>query len=153
MSGRDQAKRARAGPSEHDRARALSVVRRCGADGLLSSGETDDAVEQIFRARTLGELDAVLSRLPQSPHIAAETILSHGIVPPVSKAPAPWWRGMLLWSVGGNILWLVVWLITGGAVVWLFGGVILSLIAFTFRFVLGHRRQVRPAPSRRGRAS
>lgn len=151
MSGREARKRAQGRPSEHDRSRAVSIVRRCGTDGLLSSREVDEAVEHIFRARTSGELDALLGRLPASPHIAADTVLHYGVVSPPSAPSAPWWRGMLLWSVGVNLVWVVVWLITGGAVAWLFGGVLLSLIGFTFRFTRGHRRQIRGTPTRRAR--
>ncbi len=135
-------RRARIPVTEAERSRVLSSIRRCGSDGLLSARETEERLEQAFRARTLGELDAVVSALPYSAHIAAEVVLRHGIAVAATRADAPWWKGILLWSLGVDVFWVVVWLITGGAFGWLALAILTTTISFSFRFVARHRRHV-----------
>lgn len=150
--GSGDPRRARAAASEHDRARLIALVRRYGTDGLLSTREVEDAIEQTFRARTLGELDGVAAALPRSPHIAADIVLSHGLTAAqVLPRSGPWWRGMLAWSLGLDVLWVLIWLVTGGAVGWLVLGIVLTMSAFTVRFMTGYRRHVTGKPPRRRR--
>lgn len=145
-------RRARIGASDHERARALATVRRFGADGLLSGREVEDRIEQVFRAKTLSELDSVVSSLPRSPHIAAEMMLAHGFGFASGKPEAPWWRGILVWSLGLDVLWVIVWLVTGGAFGWLALAIVSTTIAFTVRFVSRHRRHFgAKQPARRRR--
>lgn len=141
----------RAGVTEHDRARAIAAVRRCGADGLLSTREVEDRIEQMFRARKRADLDAALSGLPHSLHVAAEMFLTHGFTAHAAKPEAPWWRGILLWSLAVDVFWVIVWLFTGGGAGWLVVGIVSTTIAFTFRLVARHRRHLGGPSSRRRR--
>lgn len=142
-------KRARMAITDPERSRALSTIRRCGSEGLLSARETEERLEQAFRARTLGELDSVVAGLPYSAHIAAEMVLTHGIAVAATRPEAPWWKGILLWSLGVDLFWVIVWLITGGAFGWLALAIVTTTISFAFRFVARHRRHLGGGPGRR----
>jgi hypothetical protein len=149
--GTDEAGRRRA-PSEPDRARAIATIRACGTHGLLSNRQVDEQLEHAFRAKTVAELDAVLGALPRSPHVAAGVVMAHGLPIVAPAPPKPWWHGIVAWAVAVNVLWVVVWFITGGPVGWLVLAVASSGIAFTVRFASRHRRHVSgKAPRRRRR--
>lgn len=148
--GTDETGRAHRTPSESDRVRAVATIRGCGAHGLLSSRRVDEQLERAFRAKTLAELDTVLAALPSSPQIAAGVVMAHGLPIVAPEPPKPWWYGILAWSLAVNVLWVVVWFITGGPVGWLVLAIASTMIAFTVRFASRHRRHVTgQAPRRR----
>jgi len=122
-----------------------------GDDGLLSRREVEERIEATFRAKTLAELDAVVGGLPTAPHIAAEVILTHGLPATPVRAGRPWWHGIVAWTVGVDIVWIVIWIVTGGAVAWLVLAILTTMLSFTVRFVRRHRQQVTGRPGRRGR--
>jgi len=149
--GSGDPRRARTAPTEADRVRAVNTIRRHGDDGLLSRREVEERIEGTFRAKTLADLDAVVSGLASAPHIAAEMVLTHGL----PTAPGPrerrWWHGIVLWTVLIDLLWIVIWIFTGGAAAWLVLAILSTLIAFTIRLVRRHRKQLAGQPTRRGR--
>jgi len=147
--GTGDLKRASAAPTELDRDRALATIRRCGMEGLLSTREVEERIEEAFRARTVAQLRSLLASLPYSPHVSAEVVLSHGLAPAASKSNAPWWRGILAWSLALDVLWVVIWLVTGGAVGWLVLAIATTMTAFTFRLSRRYRRQLTGKPPRR----
>ena len=144
-------RRANAPPSEHERARAVATIRRCGSEGLLSTREVEEQIELAFRAKSVAALDSVVSGLPYTPQIAADVVLTHGLQAEASKAQAPWWRGILVWSLSLDVLWVIIWFITGGAVGWLVLAIAATMIAFTFRLSSRYRRRLTAKPARRRR--
>jgi hypothetical protein len=131
----------------------METIRRSGREGSLSSREVEERIEQVFRARTMSELDAVVAGVPLSPHVAADMVLTHGIPLPPTGPARPWWHGIVLWTAIANSAWIVIWLIWGGSVGWLILGMASSMAAFLFRLVRRHRKHVMGAPVRRSRRS
>ena len=106
-------------------------------------------MERIFRAKTAADLDAVISGLPRSPHIEAEMVRAHGVLSePAAKAERPWWRGILLWSAGVEIFWVILWFIFGGSVGYLALAMVSTLSAFGIRVIIRYRRHITGRPSR-----
>jgi len=149
--GAGDPRRARTSPTEADRVRAADTIRRHGEDGLLSRREVEERIEATFRATTLADLDAVVGGLPPAPHIAAEMVLSHGLPIAPPRKERPWWQGIVVWTLLVDVVWVVVWVVTGGAAVWLVVAVVLPMMTFTVRFVRRHRQQLTGHPARRGR--
>ncbi len=136
-------RRARTPISETDRSMASEMVKRHYAEGLLSSREADEKLEQVFRARTRTELDLVLSGLSRPAHVVADMVSVHGIAPTYSpKKARPFWQVPALIALGGIVLWLLVWIVTGGSVVWLVLTVLMTLAAFAFRLGRSYRREL-----------
>jgi len=129
----------------------VATLRRLATEGLLSRRELEERIEQAFRARTVAELDSVVSGLPYSPHVAADVVLAHGLTVAAPKPQAPWWRGILVWSLALDALWVIIWFITGGAVGWLVLAIACTTIAFTFRFSSRYRHQLTGTAPRRRR--
>ncbi len=130
------------------------MLRRYGADGLLSRQEVDEGIEQVFRAKTLADLDALVARLPHAPHIRAEMVRTHGVESTYVRRPAknrPWWRGTVIWSASASALWIIVWLVTGPTqdtfgipnITWLVLTLISTWVVFSIRLVSQHRRVLR----------
>lgn len=111
----------------------------------------EERIEQAFRATTMAALDAVVAGLPHSPQVAADVVLTHGLPLAAPKPQAPWWRGILLWALALDVLWVIIWLFTGGAFGWLVLAVATTMIAFTFRLSSRFRRQLTGQPARRRR--
>lgn len=127
----------------------MDTARRCGRDGYLSSRGVDEAIEKIFRAKTAADLDAVIAGLPKAPHIEAEMVRAHGVLSaPADKPERSWWRGIVLWSAGVEIFWVIVWFIFGGSVGYLALAMASTLSAFGIRLVIRYRRHITGRPSR-----
>lgn len=158
---RDDAWRTRTPPDERDRSRACDTIHRYGADGLLSRREMEDRIEQVFRARSLADLDAVLAQLPHAPHVKADLATAHGLESIYGRPrpkERPWWRGIVLWSSFVSFAWIVVWLATGPThstfgipnTTWLVLTLVGTWLVFSIRFVSRHRRVLNgQAPTRR----
>jgi hypothetical protein len=149
-------------PTDADRTRSCATVHRYGADGLLSHREVEEAIEQVFRARSLADLDALIARLPPAPHIRAEITVAHGpdVTPPRRARPdRPWWRGIVMWSSAVSVFWVVVWLATGPGgkslgipnTLWLLLSLIGTWAMFAARLLSRHRRVLRGQPPKRRR--
>ncbi len=136
-------------PSDADRKRAVDLIYRYRDEGKLSSNEAEEHVEQVFRARSISNLDGALGRLPSAPHIAADFVRSHGI--PVSRATErqrPWWHGAVMYAVVGAAITLVFFVATGGSFVWVWIGFILTAIVLVFRLA-SHRKAALTGTKRR----
>ncbi|MFF0498627.1 DUF1707 domain-containing protein [Nocardia aobensis] len=97
--------------SDADREEIVDRLRSAMNEGRLNLAEFDDRVQQVYAARTYGELSPILSDLPavrERPG-AART----GRVPP--------WV-LIMWTpwVFVNILCVVIWLATGAGYFWPF---------------------------------
>jgi Domain of unknown function (DUF1707) len=157
----DDAWRTRTPPDERDRSRACDTIHRYGADGLLTRRETEDRIEQVFRAKTLAALDAVIAQLPHAPHIKVDVVTTHGLESiyglPRPKQ-RPWWHGIVMWSSFVSVVWIVVWLATGPThstlgipnTIWLVVTLLGTWLIFSIRFVSRHRRVLQgKSPTRR----
>jgi hypothetical protein len=112
--------------SDADRERAAQLLREHHAVGRLTAEEFESRLEQVFDAKTLGELEALLNDLPA---IDLYQLPSAGIRPrrrggsglerraDDSLLPArtlPW----ITWAAGSAVivaLWLAVGVLVGGA--------------------------------------
>ncbi|MBF4999890.1 DUF1707 domain-containing protein [Nocardia sp. BSTN01] len=97
--------------SDADREKIVERLRSAMNEGRLNLAEFDDRVQQVYAARTYGELSPVLSDLPavrEQPGAARA-----GRVPP--------WV-LIMWTpwVFVNILCVVIWLATGAGYFWPF---------------------------------
>jgi hypothetical protein len=163
VAPKDDAWRTRTPPEERDRSRACDTIRRYSADGLLTRRETEDRIEQVFRARSLADLDAVVAQLPHAPHIRAELASVHGLESIYGRPrqkERPWWRGIIIWSSFVSVVWIVVWLATGPTnstlgipnTTWLVLTLVGTWLVFSLRLVSRHRRVLKgQTPTRRRR--
>ncbi|MFI7500504.1 DUF1707 and DUF4190 domain-containing protein [Streptomyces sp. NPDC049687] len=71
--------------SHADRERAVDVLRAGFSEGRLQQDEFTKRVERAYQARTVGELQLVISDLPQGP-MAVQPVLA---APPVFGPPVP----------------------------------------------------------------
>ncbi len=97
--------------SDADREKIVERLRTAMNEGRLNLAEFDDRVQQVYTARTYGELSPILSDLPavrDQPGAARA-----GRVPP--------WV-LIMWTpwVFVNILCVVIWLATGAGYFWPF---------------------------------
>ncbi|WP_051024834.1 MULTISPECIES: DUF1707 domain-containing protein [Nocardia] len=97
--------------SDADREEIVERLRSAMNEGRLNLAEFDDRVQQVYAARTYGELSPILSDLPavrERPGAAGA-----GRVPP--------WV-LIMWTpwVFVNILCVVIWLATGAGYFWPF---------------------------------
>ncbi|MGW5519774.1 DUF1707 domain-containing protein [Nocardia africana] len=97
--------------SDADREKIVERLRTAMNEGRLNLAEFDDRVQQVYTARTYGELSPILSDLPavrDRPGAARS-----GRVPP--------WV-LIMWTpwVFVNILCVVIWLATGAGYFWPF---------------------------------
>jgi hypothetical protein len=143
-------KRARTEPTEVDRARVVGLLRSQAGEGRLSSRGLDDAMEEVFRAKSLAELDAVLSSTGPSARVQADFILAHGLEAPTSRKKKRsflerqlWYSGILL------VLWIIVWLATGMGFEWFILILLTGATGFAFRVARGDRKKGLFGASRR----
>jgi hypothetical protein len=140
--------------SDADRERTAQLLREHHAVGRLTAEEFNGRVEQVFQARTLGDLDALLADLPA---IDLYQLPSAGIRPtrrggsgPRGSGLQPAYDGQLLpvrdvpllaWtSVTGLavVLWVVIAIAAGGAAAWIPW---FLLVIVPWRLILMRRRR------------
>jgi Domain of unknown function (DUF1707) len=111
--------------SDADRDRTAQLLREHHAVGRLTAEEFEGRLEQVFAARTLGELDALLDDLPA---IDLYQLPSAGIRPPrrggsgmerradSSLAPSLYttWGGWVAGTMFLVAVWLVIGVVLGG---------------------------------------
>jgi hypothetical protein len=139
--------------SDADRERTAQLLREHHAVGRLTAEEFEDRLEQVFQARRLGELDALLADLPA---IDLYQLPSAGIRPtrrggsgPRSPGLVPAYDGQLLpardvpwiaWASATGlavVLWVVIAIAAGGAAAWIPW---FLLIIIPWRLILMRRR-------------
>ncbi len=99
-------------------------------------------MEEVFRAKTLAELDAVLSSTAPSARVQADFILAHGLEAPTSRKKQRsflerqlWYSGILL------VLWIAVWLATGMGFEWFILILLTGATGFAWRLARGDRKK------------
>ncbi|NKY86196.1 DUF1707 domain-containing protein [Nocardia veterana] len=98
--------------SDADREKIVEQLRSAMNEGRLNLAEFDDRVQQVYAARTYGELAPILSDLPA---VHAERQRA-----PRSRTVPPW--VLIMWTpwVFVNVLCLVIWAATGAGYFWPF---------------------------------
>ncbi len=77
--------------SDSDRDRTAALLREHHAAGRLTAEEFHERLDQAYAAKTLGELDELLSDLPAIDlYQLPDASLRRG--PPTGDVPLPWWR-------------------------------------------------------------
>jgi Domain of unknown function (DUF1707) len=139
--------------SDADRERTAQLLREHHAVGRLTAEEFNGRIEQVFQARTLGDLDALLADLPA---IDLYQLPSAGIRPtrrggsgPRGAGLVPAYDGQLLpardvhffaWTAAtamAVVLWVVIAVLAGGAAAWIPW---FLLIVIPWRLILMRRR-------------
>src|SRR5208283_2895365 len=63
-------------PTDARRMRFVRFVHKQASDGSLSTRERDERIERIFRARSAGELEAVVADLPGASVLSLDAALA-----------------------------------------------------------------------------
>ena len=139
--------------SDADRERTAQLLREHHAVGRLTAEEFEGRLEQVFQARTLGELDALLADLPAidlyqlpsagiRPRRGGSGPRGPGLVPaydgrPTPARDVPWiaWTSATALAV---VLWVVIAIAAGGAAAWIPW---FLLIIIPWRLILMRRRR------------
>ncbi|WP_025348277.1 DUF1707 domain-containing protein [Nocardia nova] len=97
--------------SDADREKIVERLRSAMNEGRLNLAEFDDRVQQVYAARTYGELSPILSDLPA---------VREQVRPPRTGPVPPW--VLIMWTpwVFVNALCLLIWVATGGGYFWPF---------------------------------
>jgi len=115
-----------------DRTRTIAFLDAAAASGRIGSTEKEDRLELVFRARLVGELDAAVAGLPGAAELQLEV---RGLTKFERRAAGwGWQRRLVAWTIGSVLFWTLVWAVTGGSPLWLGATMLLTLLAFTFRF-------------------
>lgn len=143
--------------SDADRERTAQLLREHHAVGRLTAEEFESRLGQVFQARTLGELDALLADLPA---IDLYQLPSAGIRPtrrggsgPRGPGLVPAYDGQLLpardvpwiaWTSAtalAVVLWVVIAIAAGGAAAWIPW---FLLVIVPWGYILMRRRRHEP---------
>jgi hypothetical protein len=119
MTSRDQLRAADA-----DRERAASRLHRALEEGRLTLSELDERLQQVYAAKTFGDLDRILADLPEpTPEEHSEVAVPEDRtpVPPSRHEPAPklptWlsvlWRLWLAAVLVNLAIWFLVSIASG----------------------------------------
>jgi hypothetical protein len=136
--------------SDQDRERTSAILGRHYADGRLTLEEFKERLDRAYAARTLGELDDLMTDLPRTDF--RELPSRSGTNPrlPERRAPgtiqAPLGRHAGLWQfwVGVTIGFFAVWLISGAAGgPWFLWLVVLLGFIMLRRWLLAEERRIR----------
>jgi hypothetical protein len=139
--------------SDADRERTAQLLREHHAVGRLTAEEFEGRLGQVFQARTLGELDALLADLPaidlyQLPSAGIRPTRRggsgpRGLVPayddghlvPARDVPGIAWASATALAV---VLWVVIAIAAGGAAAWIPW---FLLVIIPWRLILMRRRR------------
>ncbi|MEU7216602.1 DUF1707 domain-containing protein [Nocardia iowensis] len=96
--------------SDADREKIVEQLRRAMNEGRLTLHEYDDRLQQVYAAKTYGELTPLLSDLP-----------THRVKHPRESPRIPQWV-VIMWIpwVFVSLLCLLIWLATGAGYFWPF---------------------------------
>jgi hypothetical protein len=142
--------------SDADRDRAAAVLREGLADGRISIAELDDRLDRVYRARTYGELTAVMGDLPAwAPPAGPPPYPTHRAAPPATwpLPPRPL-AGLGRFGLVAALVWIVF---LGMAAVGSGAGAagvepllfVVAVWAFVMTFRRGIRSRRRHLPPRR----
>jgi hypothetical protein len=139
--------------SDADRERTAQLLREHHAVGRLTAEEFEGRLEQVFHAKTLGELDALLADLPaidlyQLPSagirprrggsgprgLGLEPLAVGGLLP-ARDVPGIAWTSATALAV---VLWVVIAVLAGGAAAWIPW---FLLVIIPWRLILMRRRR------------
>jgi len=139
--------------SDADRERTAQLLREHHAVGRLTAEEFEGRLEQVFQARTLGELDTLLADLPAidlyqlpsagiRPRRGGSGPRGPGLVPahdgqlgPARDVPGIAWASGTALAV---VLWVVIAISAGGAAAWIPW---FLLVIIPWRLILMRRRR------------
>ena len=138
--------------NEADRLRTVEVLRSVASEGGLSSIELSDRVELAFRARSLGELDALTEGLSSSPEGRAALIMSGALSPgPKRRRRRSFVERQLLLAGAFLVFWVLVCALTHSSAIWYLVTILGSLTGLCYRLARGERRKSTLRGSRRSR--
>jgi hypothetical protein len=106
--------------ADADRDRAAEALREHHAAGRLSIEEFQERLDRVYEAKTLGELDALMSDLPAIDLYQLPIPAGQRFIPPRPPAPrshgrmSPAWRAAWAGWASVSLLCVVIWLITVG---------------------------------------
>ena len=142
--------------SDADRERTAQLLREHHAVGRLTAEEFEGRLEQVFHAKTLGELDALLADLPaidlyqlpsagirprrggSGPRGPGLEPLAVGGLLPARDVPGIAWTSATALAV---VLWVVIAIAAGGAAAWIPW---FLLVIIPWRLILMRRRRDEP---------
>jgi Domain of unknown function (DUF1707) len=111
--------------SDGDRDRTAALLREHHAAGRLTAGEFDERLDQTFAAKTIGELEGLLSDLPRMDLYRLPDATLTRSPRPVSRRPAGTghmsggWRAAWGCYLTVNLVCLVVWGLSGFGYPWI----------------------------------
>jgi len=112
--------------------RFVRFVHKQASDGSLSTRERDERIERIFRARSAGELEAVVADLPGASVLSLDAALAgENWQKPVRENA--WLRRLVIYTLVVNAIGVALWAFTGGGLVWLVLLFMMSGAVFAFR--------------------
>ena len=102
--------------SDDERERLVTLLRGHAQDGRLDADELEERIGAAYAARTRGELGALLRDLPAEADVEPEPVR---VRPAAAPSPAArWMSGPVLAWIGGCLLFLALWALTGAGYFW-----------------------------------
>lgn len=127
-------------PTDVDRSRAAQLLRIHAEEGRLSSRELDEAIERVYRAATLADLDQLVGGMEGTGRIKAEVVMSQGLeTSRPARRPRSFLERQLIYSGAWLALWVIIWAVTGFGDIWFALIALCSLSGFAFRLARGDR--------------
>jgi Flp pilus assembly protein TadB len=140
--------------SDADRDRTAALLREHHAAGRLTAEEFDERLDQALNAKTLGELDELLSDLPvidlyKLPHESMQRPagLPHTSIRPRNPGggtTARFGRGMGAWAVVTGTV-IAIWVVTAAVGLapwmWIPWGLLVAVASWTWLMTRRYRRR------------
>jgi hypothetical protein len=103
--------------SDAERSSVVERLQQAHIEGRLSSDEVADRIEAALRARTRGDLAALLNDLPSDPAQAPVVPVPQPALP-ARRAGSSLAAAWASWGVASSVtfaIWLIIYITTGGA--------------------------------------
>jgi len=130
--------------------RFVQFVQRQASVGHLSSGERDDRIERIFRARSIPELEAAVADLPGASVLSVDAAIA-GEIRHKADRQENWFRRLVIYTVIVDAIGVVLWAVTGGGLIWILLLFMLSAVVFVYRVARRGKSHVVGGPRHRSR--